>query len=140
MANIGYNYGTKRVRQILGTLDTYMLEGAFDEVLKQFSRKYADYKYAHVDQTRPMDAHQYGYRNRSGYLDGATTKTVKFDQLYLEWQRSYDDDRELCIIGERDMDAGELAAYETNCAADKHVKEQNEMEYLRKLKQKYPNV
>lgn len=133
MSNIWYDYSKKRVRQVLGTIYRGDFEGNFGEVLNSFMAEYASYK-NYVDEPHEV-VERSGY-GKHLYLDGVEKKTVKFDSIHLDWQDTYDDEKELRVIGERAMDAGELAAYE----AEVELGKQREIEQLRKLKEKYPNV
>jgi hypothetical protein len=133
MSNIQYYYGTKKVRQAIGTIYRGDFEGDFGEVLNSFMAEYASYK-KYLDEPHEVTERS-GY-GKHLYLDGTDKKTVKFDSLHLDWQDTYDDEKELRVVGERAMDAGELAAYEAELEKSK----EREIEQLRKLKEKYPNV
>jgi hypothetical protein len=132
MNNVQYLYGTKRVRQALGTIYRGDFEGDFGESVNRFANEYASYK-KYLD-----EPHEFGTKWLYGqhmYLDGTDNKMVQFDKLMLDWQDTYDDEKELRVIGERDMDSQELAAMEIE--TEKQV--DREKEQLRKLKEKYPN-
>lgn len=122
----------KRVTQILGTLSYDDLEGDFGAVINKLMIEHESYKKFMIE-LQPITEKDY----RGGaYLDGSSVKSVKFDKVYLEWQRTYDDERELKVIGERPYDASELEAFKLN------LKDQEEREKakLRELKEKYPDV
>jgi hypothetical protein len=130
---IRYDYGKKKVRQVLGTIDRYDLEGDFHEAVNRFADEYASYK-EYLDEPHEIPERS-GY-GKSMYLDGVDNKTIKFDKLYLDWQDTYDNEKELQVVGERDMDASELAAYD----AELEKQKQREIEQLKKLKEKYPDA
>ena len=133
MSNISYMYGAKRVRQALGTIYRGDLEGDFNEVINRLLAEFGRYR-KHCEEVHEItERADYG---RHLYLDGTDKKAVKFDKLYLDWRDTYDDEKELWVIGERDMDASELAAMEAEFEASK----EREKEQLRKLKEKYPDV
>jgi hypothetical protein len=130
MSNVNYNYGKKTVRIVLGTISTYDLEGTFEDIIDKLNGEFKQYKdYITSPQTVPAG----GYYT---YLDGEKNKKLQFDSLHLEWHSTYDDEKQLQIIGERAMDASELAAW------DAQVKkgQEQEKEQLRRLKAKYPDV
>ena len=126
-------YGTKRVRQAIGTIYRGDLEGDFGDVLNKLMAEYGHYKQFLDEPHEVSERSGYG---RNKYLDGVDKKLVKFDKLYLDWQDTYDNEKELVVIGERDMDASELAAY----AEELKKQKQREIEQLKKLKEKYPDA
>lgn len=130
MNNIIYHYGTKRVHQALGTIYRYDLEGDFGEALNNFMAEYNDYKKYLEEPHELVDC------GRHMYLDGVDKKNVKFDKISLDWQDTYENEKELVVYGERDMDSSELAAYEVELEKSK----QREIEQLKKLREKYPNA
>jgi hypothetical protein len=130
---INYDRGRKRVRQNLGTIDTYDFEGEFGKVINDMLDTYGQYRKHLEEASEIVERSGYG---QCKYLDGVDKKTVKFDKLFLDWQETYDDEKQLCIIGERDMDAAEIAAMEDE---NKQYQER-EKEQLRKLKEKYPDA
>lgn len=122
----------KRVTQVLGTLSYDDIEGDFGAVVNKLMTEHESYKKFMLE-LQPITEKDY----RGGaYLDGSSVKSVKFDRIYLEWQRTYDDERELKVIGERPYDASELEAFELMLKAQ----EEREKAQLRKLKEKYPDV
>lgn len=128
---MNYNYGTKRVSQALGTIYLGNLEGDFTQVIKHLSQEYEDYK-KYIEESVQITETDY----RGGaYLDGSSKKSVKFDRLYLDLVDSYDN-KELRVMGERPMDADELAALDRIYKAN----EERERAELKRLKEKYPNV
>lgn len=130
---IFYDRGRKRVRQTLGTISLYDLEGEFGKVINDMLSLYGQYRKHTEEFTEIVERSGYG---KKMYLDGTDTKKVKFDTLRLSVEDDYEGQRQLCIMGERDMDADEIAAMEQE--AKEH--QEREKEHLRKLKEKYPDV
>lgn len=129
MQYIEYLHSVKRVRQVLGTTYLCDLEGEFGAVLDHLTKMHISYRKYLREPTEVTSPH-------NAYSDGTRTKVVQFDKLFLERRRSYDDTEELCVVGERGMDAGEIAAAVASLEKDK----QREIEQLRILRQKYPDA
>jgi len=127
---INYNYGNKTASQSLGTMDTYDFEGDFGEVLNRFMAEYGNYK-KYLEEPQEINLGKY-----SKYLDGVNKKTVKFTKLRLDWRETYDDTKQLHVVGERPMDEGELAAY----AEEVEKSKDREIAQLKLLREKYPNA
>jgi hypothetical protein len=126
-----YNPATKRVTQVLGSIYSGDLEGDFGGVVNSIMAEYGLYK-KFMEEAREITETNY----RGGaYLDGSKTKKVKFDRIYLNWEPTYDNEKVLQVIGERDYDSDELVAL-TLMIEDQ---EEREKAQLRKLKEKYPN-
>lgn len=130
---IRYDYNKKRVTQCIGTIYSGNLEGCFEDVINHLLKEFGDYK-KYLEE--PQEVVENGWPSYEKYNDGSTKKMVKFDKLRLDWHNTYDDERELRVLAERDMDASELAAYDVLLAEQK----EREKEQLRKLKEKYPDV
>lgn len=133
MSNLQYYYGTKKVRQALGIIYRDSFEGDFGEVVNRLLVEYGDWRKYLEEPHELTERSGYG---KHLYLDGTDKKTVKFDKLFLDWRDTYEDDKELWVIGERAMDASELAAY----AAELEQQKEREKEQLRKLREKYPDA
>lgn len=127
-----YNSATKRVTQKLGYIYSGDLEGDFGEIINKIMAEYGHYK-QFTEKMQEITETNY---NGGAYLDGSKTKSVKFDKIYLSWESTYDNEKELQVIGERNYDSDELAALEKLNKAQ----EAREKEQLRKLKEKYPDV
>lgn len=132
MSNISYDRGKKRVRQTLGAISTYDLEGEFGNAVNNFMAEYGHYK-KYIDEATEIK--ETGYASQK-YLDGVDKKTVKFDKLLLDYRNNYDDEKQLCVVGERDMDVSELAAM----GEETKQQQEREKEQLRKLREKYPDA
>jgi hypothetical protein len=128
---MNYNLIAKTVTQTLGSIDSDNLEGAFSEVTNRILAEYGYYK-KFLEEAQEVSETNY----RGGaYLDGERTKKVKFDKIYLVWHDSHDDTKVLHVMGDRPMDAGELAAL----AEETKKRETAERQMLKKLKEKYPD-
>lgn len=134
MSNIKYNNHNKRVRQILGTIGFYELEGDFTEVIEKLTARHKEY----LEYTQKP--HNINERWSAGYSDGTTKKLVKFDKISLECEIIDDDSRTLRVIGERDMLPEELAALEVENKKRQEQNEQQEKELFKKLAKKYGNT
>ena len=132
MSNIYYDRSRKRVRQTLGTIYARNFEGEFGKVINDLMTEYGSFK-KYLEEA--VELTENGWSSQK-YLDGDVKKNVKFDKLFLDWASTYDDEKELRVIGERDMDGCELLALENETTEQK----EREKEQLRKLKQKYPEV
>lgn len=135
MSKISYDRGHKKVRQVLSYISLDEFEGDFDSVIKKLKEEqacYAVYTKEAQEITEPLT---YG-SSKGAYLDGTSKKSVKFDRIYLDLVSEGDDEKKFNIVGERMMDAGELAAMDK----ENEQNQEREIEQLRKLKEKYPGI
>lgn len=134
MSNISYDKYRFRVRQTLGTISLYDLEGDFPKVLQKMKE---EYKYYSEYTKTPHELHESNYSG-GAYLDKTSKKTVIFDKIYLDCVQT-GEDRELRVVGERDLTAEELNVLNIEAAAALAKRTEEEKEQLRKLREKYPD-
>ena len=128
---IFYDRSRKRVRQSLGTIETYQFESDFATALSMFQKAHDVFM---MFTKEPHEITETNYRG-AAYLDGEKCKKVIFDYIRIHFEDGYDGSHHFEVIGERDMLPEELAVIDS----EKLAEEKQEKAMLRKLLKKYPD-
>ncbi len=131
---IHYDLAKKLVRQHIGTISLYDFEGDFKAVINKLKEEEKYYKKVFMDNTRSVC--EDSYAGRGAYLDGANTKSVQFDRIYIDLGESYGD-REYQVWGERKFLPEEDKALKDKEDKQKEEKENQERVEYEKLKKKF---
>jgi hypothetical protein len=122
-------YNNFRAVQELEVVSAYTLEGDFDSVFNQFTEL----------KERVTGWRETAMKTHGSFVDGAKTKTVRFDKVFIEWHDvPYGDgEKELHVMGERDVDASERAAIEKQQQISQQTKDEYEKREFDRLSKKF---